>query len=101
MYRLITAPIIAMIALHHHARPEYPKLAPADKRKPETVGPKALEMLAVDAATPLIVPNIKSDGAEFVNKIALLGYVMVEKVHFQMTTAYKPIILRFSGSKTK
>jgi len=96
----MTAPAIATRALHHHASPEYPNLRPAEKRKPDTVGPKARERLAVDAATPLIVPNMRSDGAEFVSKIALAGYAIVANVHFQMTRAYTPAIRRDGGSRT-
>lgn len=90
-----------MTALHHHARPEYPSRSPAEKRNPETVGPKARERLAVEAATPLIVPSIRSEGAELVSKIALLGYAIVANVHFQMTTPYTPTIFSFSGRRTK
>lgn len=64
---------MAMIALHHQARPEYPIRRPAEKRNPEAVGPNARQRLAIDAATPLIVPSMSSDGAELVSSIALLG----------------------------
>ena len=73
MPRLIKAPAIAMIALHHHASPEYPNRRPAENRIPDSVGPKALERLAVDAATPLIVPSMRSEGAEFVRRMAFEG----------------------------
>ena len=75
-----------MNALHHHASPEYPSRRPAENRNPDTVGPNALERLAVDAATPLIVPSTRSEGAEFVKRMALDGYAMVANVHFQITT---------------
>lgn len=95
------APAVAMRALHHHASPEYPNRRPAEKRKPETVGPNARERLAVEAATPLIVPSIKRDGAEFVRSMALLGYAMVAKVHFQITSPYTPTICNDSGSRAR
>jgi hypothetical protein len=39
---------------------------PAEKKKPETVGPKALERLAVDAAALLMTLSIKREDAKFV-----------------------------------
>ncbi len=91
----------AMMALHHHANPEHPNRRPAEKRRPETVGPKALERLAIDAATPLIVPSMRSEGAEFVRRIAFAGYAMVANVHFQITTPYTPAMRNESGRRTR
>jgi hypothetical protein len=47
----------------------------------------ARHRLAVEAATPLIVPRSSKDGAEFVRRIAFAGYAKVAKVHFQMIIA--------------
>lgn len=101
MRKLRRAPAIAMIALHHHARPEYPSRSPAEKRNPETVGPKARERLAVEDETPLIVPSIRSEGAELVSRMALLGYAIVANVHFQMTIPYTPAIFSLPGKRTR
>ena len=68
---------------------------------PETVGPRARDREAVEEANPLIEPSESKLGAEFVSKIALAGYAIVLKVHFQMTTTYMPAMCRSVGSSRR
>jgi hypothetical protein len=82
--KLINAPRTVKSAVHHHARPEKPNLRPREYRIPETVGPKARHRLAVEAATPLIVPRSNNEGAELVRRMAFAGYANVANVHFHM-----------------
>lgn len=73
MNMLISAPRAAITTLTHHGRPSVPMERPADWRRPETVGPKALQALAADAAAPLMDPRTLLDGAELASMMLLEG----------------------------
>ena len=69
-----------MIPFIHQASPVHSMVKPQAWERPDRVGPNARARLAVEAATPLIVPKTSEDGAALVKRIALDGKAVTWKV---------------------